>query len=639
MKKEKNNSPTPRVVGRLDSLTDVLKQLLFQYEPRSLAELLPVARGYLGLRHSPGRLEKDVLRCLQKNPAFEEAGAGLWSLNLKGLRENDGAYQVLKREGRPLRLLEINEYLSRNNRQLVREERQLVRDGRFLRLKGGQWILVPWEVIRAVQPKDLDEIAALFRQRGEPLAVGEISEEVLGISWRETNLLQCLEEDRRFIWVGGNLWYLRSLVPQPPLPAEEDPLDFLRDGEASALQGAELMLTFQDTDPNRRTYILSSRDLKLGVLRVSKRLERLFLNLPAVAFLKFRTPSGPCPAWYYREVQVVSGLGAWFAAQDLVPGSKLEIRRAQEGEEIVFHLLATGEREAEVYAEARRVEQIAALREDEELAGWPLEQLLAEILNIFSEGLGEEMLLRVVGLLRPEATGSVLATLTEFPFFEEISPGTWYFNQGMKQAYDDLQAQVREARKMLEQQRLEVAATLEQARTLAVVKRDLEAELAAWRQRVQELEGQLAEALARCNELEKEKEELRAEMEKLVRRKEQLRAELTQAEEEMAGFQAEKEALESRIEQLENRVLQLQGSYNKSLSKAQAEHAALKQKLSDTEKRLQGALAANQELQKLLAQLQEERLELKRQLAPWPVRLAVALTRLLGLGRSMAVDF
>lgn len=639
MKKEKGNPSTPRVVGRLDSLTDVLKQLLFQYEPRSLTELLPPARGYLGLRHTSGRLEKDVRRCLEKNPAFEQADAGLWSLNLRGLRENDGAYQVLKREGRPLRLAEINEFLSHNNRPLVREERQLVRDGRFLRLKGGQWVLVPWEVIRAVGPKELDEIAAFLRRRGEPLSVGQISEEVLGMGWRETNLLECLEGDHRFLWVGGSLWYLRALVPQPPLLAPEDPLDFLREGEASALQGAELMLTFQDTDPNRRTYILSSRDLRLGVLRVSKRLERLFLNLPAVAFVPFRTPSGPCPAWYHREAQVVSGLGEWFAALDLVPGSKLEIRRVQEGEEIVFHLLATGEREAEVYAEARRVEQVAALREDEGLAAWPLEELLAAILSIFSEGLGEDMLLRVVALLRPEACGSVLPTLGAFPFFEEISPGTWYFNQGMKQAYDSLQAQVREAREMLEQQRLEVAATLEQARTLAVVKRDLEKEVLTWRQRAEELEGQLAEALARCQALEKEKEELRAEMEKLVRRKEQLRAELTQAEEEMAGFQAEKEALESRVEQLENRLLQLQGSYNKSLSKAQAEQAALKQKLSDTEKRLQGALAANQELQKLLAQLQEERLELKRQLAPWPVRLAVALSRLLGFGRSMAVDY
>ncbi|MBC7335642.1 MAG: hypothetical protein H5U01_05140, partial [Clostridia bacterium] len=56
---KKVNASTPRVIGRLDSLTDVLKQLLFQYEPRSLAELLPPARAYLGLRHSPGRQEKD----------------------------------------------------------------------------------------------------------------------------------------------------------------------------------------------------------------------------------------------------------------------------------------------------------------------------------------------------------------------------------------------------------------------------------------------------------------------------------------------------------------------------------------------------------------------------------------------------
>ncbi|MBC7347171.1 MAG: hypothetical protein H5U00_06905 [Clostridia bacterium] len=634
---KKVNASTPRVIGRLDSLTDVLKQLLFQYEPRSLAELLPPARAYLGLRHSPGRLEKDVLRCLQKNPAFEETNPGLWSLNLRGMRENDSAYQVLKKEGRPLRLLEINEYLSRNGRQSILEEKQLVRDGRFLRLKGGQWVLVPWEVTRGVQPKELDQVVAFMRRTGEPPPIGQISEEILGTGWRETNLLQCLEEDHRFVWVGGDRWYLRALVPAPP-SAEEDPLAFLRDGELSALQGAELMLTFQDSDPQRRTYIISSRDLQAGIMRISKRLEKLFLNLPPVAFISFKTPAGPCPAWYYREAQLMAGLGPWFAAQGLAPGSKLEIKRVQEGEEVAFHLVPTGEREAEVYEEARRVERIAALREEEELAGWPAERLLAEILRVFPEGLGEETLLRIVGLLRPEVAGSVLPTLAELPFFEEISPGTWYFNEGMKQAYDDLQSQVREARAMLERQRAEVAATMEQARALTVLKRDLEAELEAWQQRAKEAEDRLKEALAQVQALEREKTALRDELEKLVRRKEQLRAELAQAEQEIAGLQAEKEALESRVEQLENRLLQLQGSYNKSLSKAQAEHTALKQKLSDTEKRLQGALVANQELQKLLAQLQEERLDLKRQLSPWPVRLAVAISRLLGFGRSVAVD-
>ncbi|MGB9885567.1 MAG: hypothetical protein ACPLRW_01030 [Moorellales bacterium] len=636
---KKPGTVLPRVTGRLDSLTDVLKQLLFQCEPRSVTELLPAARQYLGLRHTSARLEKDVRRCLEKNPAFREVEGGMWALNLEGRRENDAAYQVLKKEGRPLRLTELNEYLGRQRREVVREEKQLVRDGRFLRLKGGQWVLVPWEVVRAVQPKELDLIAHLLQEAGEPVTAEEISRQVLGVGWRETNLLQCLEEDHRFVWVGNNRWFLRSRVPQPDLPPEEDPLDFLREGECSALQGAELMLTFQDTDPNLRRYILSSRDLRLGILRVGKRMERLFSNLPGVAFLKLATPSGPCPAWYFRQAQVIWGLGGWYEAQGLVPGSKLEIRRVQEGEEAVFHLRPTGEREAEVYAEAKRVDHIAALREEEEVATWPLERLLAEILGLFSEGLGEETLLRLVGVLRPEATAKVLSTLAAFPFFEEISPGTWYFNQSMKQAFDELRAQVLQAQEELEQQRREVAASREEARALAVVKRDLEAEREYWRRRAEEAEAEAERLRDRCRELEQEKEEMRQEMEKVVRRKEEMRSQLAQAEEEIGRLQAEKELLESRVEQLENRVLQLQGSFNKNLSRTQAEQAALKQKLAETEKRLQGVLAANQELQRLLGQLQEERLELKRQLAPWPVRLAVGLSRLFGLGRGVAVDF
>ncbi|MCR4420006.1 MAG: hypothetical protein NUV99_07770 [Clostridia bacterium] len=623
----------------MDSLTDVLKQLLFQCEPRSVTELLPAARQHLGLRSTPARLEKDVRRCLQKNPAFREVEGGLWSLNLEGRRENDAAYQVLKKEGRPLRLGELNEHLARQRREEIREERQLVRDGRFLRLKGGRWLLVPWEVVRAVESKELEHIIKLMEAAAEPPTLEQISAEVLGVGWRETNLLQCLEEDQRFTWVGGNLWWLRSRVPRPDFPGEEDPLDFLWEGESSALQGAELMLTFQDTDPNLRRYILSSRDLRLGILRVVKRLERMFAHLPGVAFLKLATPSGPLPVWYFREAQVLMGLGSWFESQELVPGSKLELRRVTEGDEPRFQLRSTGEREPEVYAEAKRAEQVAALREQEDLATWPLERLLEEILTLFSEGLAEDTLLRLVEVLRPEAAGKVVATLAAFPFFDEISPGTWYFNQTMKQAYDRLNDQVRQAREELEQQRREVAASREQARALAVVKRDLEAELETWRRRAEELEAELEEAQARCQELEQEKAEIRAEMERVMRRREQMRGQLAQAEEEINRLQAEKEALEGRVEQLENRVLQLQGSFNKNLSRTQAEQAALKQKLAETEKRLQGALVANQELQRLLAQLQEERLELKRQLAPWPVRLAVAVCRLFGLGRGMAVDY
>jgi predicted nucleic acid-binding Zn-ribbon protein len=629
----------PKVIGRPDSLTDAVKHLLFQYEPRSVQELLPEVRKHLSLKHPPHRLEKDLLRCLEKNPAFEEAQSGLWGLNLKGLRENDAAYQVLKKEGRPLRLAEINERLTRHGREPIREEKQLVRDGRFLRLKGGAWMLVPWELIRAVYPKEVEEIAQFLRQSREPASLERLSLDLLGVNWRQTNLLQCLEQDPRFIWVGQDRWYLRALVPSPSSADEDDPLEFLREGEKSALQGAELMLTFQDTDPNRRTCVLSSRDLRRGVIRLNKRMERLFSDLPGVAFLKFRTPSGPCPAWFFRDAQVITGLETWFSNHGFVPGSKLEIRRVQEEGETVFHLLPTEDREPEVYTEAKRVEQIAALRDREDLATWPLEELLVEILKIFSEGLAEDLLRKIVQLLRPEAANEMLGALAAFPFFEEISPGTWYFNQNMKDAYDHLQAQVKEARELLEQQRLEAAATLEQVRVLTLAKDDLEAELEEWHRRAAETEERLKEALERCRELERERESLRAEMEKLVRRKEQLRAELSQAEEEIASLQAEKEALENRVEQLENRILQLQGSYNKSLSKAQAEQMALKQKLADTEKRLYGALAANQELQKLLAQLQEERLELKRQLAPWPVRLAVAVSRMLGIGRTAVVDF
>ncbi|HHP50766.1 MAG TPA: hypothetical protein ENM97_02595 [Moorella mulderi] len=82
------------VVGKLDSLTDILKQCLFEYSPRSLKELIQEAQR--GIPHQEmARLTKNVVRCLNRNPSFRDEGKGLWSLRLEGVKENDAAHRLL----------------------------------------------------------------------------------------------------------------------------------------------------------------------------------------------------------------------------------------------------------------------------------------------------------------------------------------------------------------------------------------------------------------------------------------------------------------------------------------------------------------------------------------------------------------
>jgi len=134
------------VVGKLDSLTDILKRCLFEYSPQSLKELIQEAQRRIP-HQEMARLTKNVVRCLNRNPSFRDEGKGLWSLRLERVKENDAAHRLLQREGVALRIQELNERLREAGNEEVSGESQLVKDGRFLRLKDGRWGLIHWDFI------------------------------------------------------------------------------------------------------------------------------------------------------------------------------------------------------------------------------------------------------------------------------------------------------------------------------------------------------------------------------------------------------------------------------------------------------------------------------------------------------------
>jgi phage shock protein A len=626
--------PTVQVNGRLDSLTDILKQLLFQYEPQTIKELIPQVQGRLATMQSAAKLEKNVLRCLQKNPAFRKDAQGLWFLNLGGQRENSPIHQVLENALKPLSLQELNSILKKtDNQEKINEEKRMVQDARFIRLKSGKWALVYWEIVREISDRELEQVGKVLREVGHPLSLAELAEKVLNGSWEDTNLYEKLQQDERFRWVGGSNWFLKDLIPHPVLePEVTNTFSFLRQAETAALQGAELMLTFQDTDPNIRNYIVSSQDLKSGCLRITKRMDKLFNVLPAEALITFRTQSGPLKAWYYQGYRLICGLLAWFEQQNVMVGTRLEIRKVDENQAL-YDLVATSIREEEVYAEARRLEKLELLRQQDQ---WeqPWEELFVSILELFPEGLDFETLKQIVVAIRSEELPDIRNLLRRYPYFEEIVEGSWCFNHTMKNAYDQMQQELRETQSLLVSARAEAAASHEETEMLASINEDLDLKVKYLEQKYlkeeKSLEEQVNNLLIAEARLQQENTQLRSELEKLHRRKEQLRVELSANEEEVSNLRMEKDTMASRIDQLEGRVLQLQGSLNNVLSKGQTEQASLKQKLKETEKRMQGILLANQDLQRTISLLQEECLELRRRTAPWLVRLAITLVGAFG---------
>lgn len=591
---------TARVTGKPDVLTDVLKQLLFQYEPQTVAELLPQVQTFFPVRQPEAKLEKNIQRCLKKNPAFEEDAQGLWFLNLKGGSENDAVYRLLEKEKAPLNIEEINKFLAERI-----DEKGLAYDGRFFRLKNGKWALTHWELIRELGEGEGEKIAQKMRQRGAPLPLFEIKNRVLAGPWEEGEIESYLREDSRFLEVGGKQWFLKKLVPSPPVKLKEAPLPSLRQAELDTLQGAELMLTFQDTGPQVRSYILSSADLENGWLRLTKHLEEIFSSLPPVSFLTFRTFSGPVEAWYYQEARLITGFGEWFSQQGLEAGKRFEIRKVG-NEEAIYDLVDTGLREEEVYAEAQRLQALQKLKIS--AADLRREELLIETFKLFPAGLELRVIQEVVSFLLPQEHFDLEETLRSFPFFEEVAGGVWIFSPTMKATYDEVRRELAETQQMLAVAQAEV-------------------------KKVNLSQAQMEHLIKKNEELETENAELKKEIEKLLLRKEQLRVELNQREGELSQLRLERDALQSRVEQLEGRNLQLQGSLNNFLGRGQTEQAALKQKSKDLEKRLQGVLLANQELQHNIAHLQEECFELRRKLAPWLVRMAVFFAEAFSLRR------
>ncbi|MCG0276960.1 MAG: hypothetical protein L5656_00285 [Thermanaeromonas sp.] len=172
MAKKGKPAPVPKVAkvqvtGRLDSLTDLLKLRLFEYSPQPVDELVTAAQKKLLSGQSTAKIQKNVNRCLSRNPCFRHEGKGLWCLRLDGLKENDPAHRLLQSKGEALRLDEINGHLRDMGQPEVQGEQKLVHDGRFVRLKDGRWGLIHWSY---VEPSEETKRAPEVEEPIYPLA-------------------------------------------------------------------------------------------------------------------------------------------------------------------------------------------------------------------------------------------------------------------------------------------------------------------------------------------------------------------------------------------------------------------------------------------------------------------------------------
>jgi hypothetical protein len=621
-----------RVNGSLDSLTDMLKYYLYQQVGQTGDELANKVARRLMTNLTSAKLEKHINRCLIKNPAFDQTANNRWVLETKGQRGNDQLCQWLQTSAQAMTIAELRAKAKERgiDPELI-QERELVTDGRFLRLKTGKWALIHWEVIRQVSEKELDKAIEKMRATRQPMAVEEIARNLLGHGMEGSDLLACLQKDPRFVWVGGNHWYLREMLPTPADngPVRAFALEPFRKAETGALGEAELMLILNDTDPNCREYILSSSDLERGSLRITKRMDRLFAGLPPVAWISFITPTGTLEAWYLRLGGSILGFNQWFLYNGLEPGSKLRIKRAV-GEERVYNIEITGEREAEVFAEGSRVRKLETLWRKAQTEKLSLEQMLLEVMELFPAGMLQEEIVQVMSAYQPVAANEIGRLLETTPYFERTTAGNWRFNQPVFEAYNKLSRDLSLARDEISRSQQEIAVAMQENQQLVIEKEGLYGELIYLKNHHRDQEAQLQEKIRRLreqlDELQREHARTRAELDKQLKYRDAFQQELDKAKQQAHMLRAERDSLKIRTEQLESRSLQLQGNLSRFQEEAEEQHLRMSQRLKDLEARLHNSIIANDDLERTVVKLQEERRLLKRRMNHWLVRWVVAIT-------------
>lgn len=202
--------------------------------------------------------------------------------------------------------------------------------------------------------------AVLDLAGGEPLAAEALVKDIelpAGVNPKlaEFSLNYALQDDERFDEVGPAgqvLWCLRRLEPDyvrevPPSlryeRIEYDPallsdamknLESQLDDELTPVEGAD-----PHEDISLLNITLIYPHLRAGTLPMSRRARKLFPTAYESPRVRFTLVDGKSkqriPAWVVREHGYVYGLREWYKANQLIPGSYVQVRRGEKPGEVI----------------------------------------------------------------------------------------------------------------------------------------------------------------------------------------------------------------------------------------------------------------------------------------------------------------
>jgi hypothetical protein len=202
--------------------------------------------------------------------------------------------------------------------------------------------------------------AVLDMATGEPQPAGNLLKDVAlpeGVNPKlaEFSLNLALQEDDRFDEVGPAgevLWSLRRLEPEGvrevPMQLQYRPIEYDRSLLTPEMLALEAQLDDELTQVDDQdildqvssvTISLIYPHLRAGTLPLSARARALFptaYESPRVRFTLVDGNSGArMPAWVVRKEGYVYGLREWYKANQLMPGSLVQVRRGKQPGEVI----------------------------------------------------------------------------------------------------------------------------------------------------------------------------------------------------------------------------------------------------------------------------------------------------------------
>ncbi len=202
--------------------------------------------------------------------------------------------------------------------------------------------------------------AVLEEANGGPLAIGELMKQIELKADTDANLLEfsfdlALQDDKRFDEVGPSgetLWFLHEMEPddvkETPLYLKYSPKEYSREDLQQYLEMFEGNLYDEletwdspHTAEKEISISLIYPHWRSGTLPLSNSLKQLFPTAheaPRVNFsFKDTYTNKNFPGWVVRNQNYISGLTAWYADHDIMPGSLIKVQKSSQPGEILIH--------------------------------------------------------------------------------------------------------------------------------------------------------------------------------------------------------------------------------------------------------------------------------------------------------------